>query len=123
MPEQFQYKIFPSHSAKDKAVVRPLAQGLRKDGLKMWFDGWVLKPGDSIPAKNEGLEHSRVRVTCMSANALGSDLAQLESGTLQTQGHDALLDPLNTERRFLSRRFLRRWGGGISGDVFKRSRV
>jgi hypothetical protein len=32
---------------------------LRKDGLKVWFDEWVLKPGDSIPAKiEEGLEHS-----------------------------------------------------------------
>ena len=82
MPEPFPYDVFLSHSSKDKAVVRTLAERLRKDGLKVWpvppkrlreggFDEWVLKPGDSIPAKidppslrsyggtMEGLEHSQ----------------------------------------------------------------
>jgi len=71
--EAFPYDVFLSHGAKDKAVVRSLAERLRQDGLKVWFDEWVLKPGDSIPAKIEaGLEHSRVLVLCMSANAFGS---------------------------------------------------
>ena len=52
--------------------------------------------GDSIPAKiEEGLEHSRVLVLCMSANAFGSDWAQLEAGTFRFR------DPLNKERRFI----------------------
>ena len=50
---EFTYDVFLSHSAKDKAVVRPLAERLQEDGLKVWFDEWVLKPGDSIPAKIE----------------------------------------------------------------------
>ena len=59
-------------------------------------DEWVLKPGDSIPAKiEEGLERSRVLVLCMSAQAFGSDWAQLESGTFRFR------DPLNQERRFV----------------------
>lgn len=96
MLEDFQFDVFLSHSAKDKAVVRPLAERLRKDGGKVWFDDWVLKPGDSIPAKiEEGLEQSRVLVLCMSANASGSDWAQLESGTFRFR------DPLNKERRLL----------------------
>ena len=106
MGQEFEYDIFLSHSAKDKAVVRPLAERLRKDGLKVWFDEWVLKPGDNIPAKTdppslrsyggieEGLEHSRVLVLCMSANAFGSDWAELEAGTFR------LRDPLNHDRRF-----------------------
>ena len=60
--EDFPYDVFLSHSAKDKAVVRPLAERLRQDGLKVWpvtpkrpraggFDEWMLKPGDSIPVK------------------------------------------------------------------------
>lgn len=70
----FTHDVFLSHSAKDKAVVRPLAEGLRQAGLKVWFDECVLKPGDSIPAKIEdGLEHSCVLVLCMSTNAFGSD--------------------------------------------------
>jgi hypothetical protein len=38
----FQYDVFLSHSSKDKAIVRPLAERLRKDGLKVWFDEWVI---------------------------------------------------------------------------------
>ncbi|MFA5192336.1 MAG: TIR domain-containing protein [Verrucomicrobiia bacterium] len=92
----FTHDVFLSHSSKDKAVVRPLAERLQKDGLNVWFDEWVLKPGDSIPAKiEEGLEHSRVLVLCMSANAFGSDWAQLEAGAFRFR------DPLNQERRFI----------------------
>src|SRR5215831_11184757 len=92
----FPFDVFLSYSAKDKAVVRALAERLRQDGLRVWFDDWALKPGDSIPAKiEEGLEHSRVLVLCMSANAFGSDWAQLEAGTSR------FLDPLNKERRFI----------------------
>lgn len=96
MPDEFPYDVFLSHSAKDKAVVRGVAERLREDGVKVWFDEWVLKPGDSIPAKiEEGLERSRVLVLCMSANAFGADWAQLESGTFRFR------DPLNKGRRFL----------------------
>ena len=69
MATDFKFDVFLSHSAKDKAVVRPMAERLRADGLKVWFDEWEIKPGDSIPAKiEEGLEHSRVLVLCMSAS-------------------------------------------------------
>ena len=107
MNQDFQYDVFLSHSAKDKAVVRPLAERLRQDGLKVWFDEWVLKPGDSIPAKiEEGLEHSRVLVLCMSANAFGSDWAQLACPAIASvrrrkSGTFRFRDPLNKERRFL----------------------
>ena len=90
------YDLFLSHSVKDKPMARALAERLRQDWLKAWFDEWVLKPGDSILAKIEdGLEHSRVLVLCVSANAFGSDWAQLEAGTFPFR------DPLNHERRFI----------------------
>jgi WD40 repeat protein len=96
MNQHFSYDVFLSHSSKDKSVVREIAERLRKDGLKVWFDEWEIKPGDSIPAKiEEGLERSRIMVLCMSANAFGSDWAQLESGTFRFR------DPLNKERRFI----------------------
>jgi len=89
--EVFIYDVFISHSAMDKVVVREVAERLRADGLKVWFDEWEIRPGDSIPAKiEEGLEHSRVlacpaiarrRMLCMSANAFGSDWAQLDRET------------------------------------------
>jgi hypothetical protein len=96
MPDEFQYDVFLSNSAKDKAVVREIVERLKGAGLRVWFDAWEIRPGDSIPAKiEEGLERSRVLVLCMSANAFGSDWAQLESGTFRFR------DPLNKERRFL----------------------
>ena len=77
MADDFTYDVFLSHSSKDKAVVRAVAERLRADNLRVWFDEWELKPGDSIPAKIEaGLEHSRVLVLCMSAHAFGSDWAR-----------------------------------------------
>jgi len=76
--------------------VRAIAERLRADGLRVWFDESEIKPGDNIPAKiEEGLERSRVLVLCMSANAFGSDWAQLEAGTFRFR------DPLNKERRFI----------------------
>ncbi len=69
-----------------------------------------IKPGDSIESPQsktakieEGLERPRVLVLCMSANAFGSDWAQLEAGTFRT-GQRPFRDPLNKERRFLSLR-------------------
>ncbi len=96
MPEFLPYDVFLSHSSKDKHVVRSLAEKLRSDGLRVWFDEWEILPGDSIPAKiEEGLERSRILLLCMSANAFGSDWAQLEAGTFRFR------DPLNKDRRFL----------------------
>ena len=105
MPDKFQYDVFLSHSAKDKrskpptlihdtggnAVVRPLAERLRADGVsvpkaegKRQKNEIELHPSSFIlhSLVEEGLERSRVLVLCMSANAFGSDWAQLESGTI-----------------------------------------
>jgi len=96
VPEDFEFDLFLSHSAKDKTMVRELAARLKHDGVRVWLDEEQIKPGDSIPAKIEaGLEHSRVLVLCMSANAFGSDWAQLEAGTFRFR------DPLNKDRRFI----------------------
>jgi hypothetical protein len=66
MSGQFSFDVFLSHSSKDKQVVRAIAERLRADGLRVWFD-----EGDA--GVEEGLERSRVIVFCMSANAFGSD--------------------------------------------------
>jgi small GTP-binding protein len=96
MGDEFSFDVFLSHSSKDKAVVRAVAELLKKDGLRVWLDDWEIRPGDHVQAKiEEGLEQSRVLVLCMSAQAFGSDWAQLEAGTFRFR------DPLNKERRFI----------------------
>jgi len=96
MSTDFSYDVFLSHSSKDKPVVRKLAERLRADGLRVWFDEWEIQPGDPISMKiEEGLEQSRTLVLCMSENAFASEWVTLER-------HTALFrDPTNKERRFV----------------------
>jgi hypothetical protein len=110
--EAFTHDVFLSHSAKDKAVVRAVAERLRSDGLRVWLDDWEIRPqihSHFAPRNSDfqrGLAHSRMlacpaeaparrRMLCMSANAFGSDWAQLEAGTFRFRY------PLNKERRFI----------------------
>lgn len=75
MPEEirdvndgFVFDMFLSHSSLDEYFVRLVPERWRKEGLKAWFDEWVLKPGDSIPARIEdGLEHLRMLALRMTA--------------------------------------------------------
>lgn len=92
----FAYDVFLSYSSKDKTVVRALAERLREDGLLVWLDQWVLRPGANIPYEIErGLESSRLLLLCLSANALASDWARLESQTFRFR------DPVNKDLRFV----------------------
>lgn len=115
MNAEFEYDVLLSRSATDKPVVRPLAERLRQERLKVRFDGWVLKASDSIAVEiEERLERSRVLVLCMPANdAFGSDRAQLESGTCG-RGNLPFRDPLNQERCFIS---LRLDGTPVKGSI------
>ncbi len=81
---QFAHDVFLSHSVKDKDLVGDIANRLKSDGVRVWFDELEIRPGDSIPAKiEESLERSRVLVLCMSAAALAADWPQLESHTVR----------------------------------------
>ena len=80
MSGTFKYDVFLSHSSKDKEKVHELAERLKNDGLRVWFDQWEIHPGDMIVKKIEdGLESSRVMVLCMSRQAFASDWAAMES--------------------------------------------
>jgi hypothetical protein len=61
MANDLQFDVFLSHSSKDKAVVRDIAERLQEDDVRVWLDEEQIKPGDSIPRKiEEGLVQSRV---------------------------------------------------------------
>lgn len=57
MPEDFQYDVSLSHSSKDKAALRPLAERLPKTAKI-----------------DEDMERSRVLVLCMSAGGVENKL-------------------------------------------------
>lgn len=54
----FTHDVFLNHSAKDKAVVRPLAERLRADGLKVWFDEGAIPVAASQQSAASELERS-----------------------------------------------------------------
>ena len=45
--DDFIHDVFLSHSSKDKAVVRAVAERLRAGGLRVWLDVWEIRPGDN----------------------------------------------------------------------------
>ncbi len=99
MADDFTHDVFLSHSSRDKAVVRDIAERLKADGLRVWLDDWEIKSWARRATRKkkieEGLESSRVLVLCMSANAISFDWVRLESGTFRFR------DPLNKKRRFV----------------------
>lgn len=96
MTRYFLWDVFLSHSSRDKARVRQLAEILRGAGLRVWFDEWVIEPGDDMYAAIEdGLEHTRTLVLCMSQAAIKSDWVKLERNTT------IFRDPQNKERRLI----------------------
>ncbi|WP_333877472.1 toll/interleukin-1 receptor domain-containing protein [Methylobacter sp.] len=96
MNTAFSFDIFLSHNVNDKQRVRSLAERLRAEGLRVWFDEWAIKPGDDIYlAVEHGLEAARVLVLCLSEHALGSDWVKMERSTVLFR------DPSNKGRRFI----------------------
>ena len=62
------YDVFISHASEDKDdVVRPLAIALQSEGLKVWYDEFELKIGDSLRRKiDKGLANSRFGIVVLS---------------------------------------------------------
>jgi hypothetical protein len=101
MSTAFSFDIFLSHNVNDKQRVRSLAERLRTEGFRVWFDEWVIKPGDDIDlAVEHVLEAARVLVLCLSEHALASDWVKMDRSTVLFR------DPSNIGRRF-------RAGGGL----------
>jgi len=64
------YDVFISHASEDKdEVVRPLAIALQGKRLKVWYDEFELKIGDSLRQKiDKGLANSRFGIVVLSKN-------------------------------------------------------
>lgn len=62
------YDVFISHASEDKdTIVRSLASALISQGLKIWYDEFTLRIGDSLRQKiDKGLARSRVGLVVLS---------------------------------------------------------
>jgi hypothetical protein len=62
------YDVFISHASENKSeVVRPLAIALQERNLRVWYDEFELKIGDSLRQKiDKGLANSRFGIVVLS---------------------------------------------------------
>lgn len=63
-----QYDVFISHASEDREdIVRDLADALSAQGLRVWYDEFELRIGDSLRQKiDQGLANSRVGLVVLS---------------------------------------------------------
>lgn len=88
-----EYDVFICHASEDKEeFVEPLANALVQKGLKVWYDRFELKLGDSLRRKiDQGLSNSRYGVVVLSKAFFQKEWPQDEL--------DALVGKENEERR------------------------
>ena len=62
-----EYDVFICHASEDKSFVEPLAQALKDKDLRVWYDRFELKIGDSLRQKIDyGLSNSRYGIVVLS---------------------------------------------------------
>jgi hypothetical protein len=75
-----EWDAFVSHASEDKeSFVRPLAEALRGNGLRIWYDEFALTVGDSLRRSIDGgLSRSRFGIVVLSPNFFAKDWPQKE---------------------------------------------
>jgi hypothetical protein len=84
------WDVFISHASEDKdEVVRPLAHELQQRGLRVWFDEFELRIGDSLRRKiDQGIARSAFGVVVLSAAFFAKNWTQYELDGLVTRSID-----------------------------------
>jgi hypothetical protein len=85
------WDVFISHASEDKQdVVRPLAEQLKKHGLKIWVDEFELRLGDSLRQKIDiGLSKSKYGIVVLSPSFFQKDWPQKELDGLVAREKDS----------------------------------
>ena len=86
-PVPKEYDVFISHASEDKdEVVRPLAQALLSSGLKVWYDEFELRIGDSLRRKiDNGVARSRFGIVVLSRSFFSKGWPNYELDGLVTR--------------------------------------
>jgi hypothetical protein len=82
-----EFDVFISHASEDKeGVVRPLAHALKDEGLRVWYDEFELRIGDSLRRKiDAGLAKSRFGVVVLSRAFFGKGWTNYELDGIVTR--------------------------------------
>lgn len=78
------WDVFVSYASEDAdTIARPIAEGLRHHGLRVWFDKFELRVGDSLTKSiNRGLARSSYGVVVLSPSFLAKKWPQKELAAL-----------------------------------------
>jgi len=78
------WDVFISHASEDKSsIAKPLADILRRAGLRVWIDAHEVKLGDSLAITiNEGLARSRYGLVILSPDFLAKEWPRRELAAL-----------------------------------------
>ena len=89
-PGAYEWDVFISHASEDKgAIARPLAEALKSRGLRVWYDEFSLKVGDSLRGKIEqGLSNSRFGAVILSLRFFDKHWTTQELNGLATREVD-----------------------------------
>ena len=82
-----EYDVFISHASEDKDdIVRPLAQALVAKGVKVWYDEFEMKIGDSLRRKiDKGLANSRFGIVVISKDFIKKGWTNYDSDGIITK--------------------------------------
>ncbi len=91
-----EYDLFISHASEDKDdFVRPLAETLENLGVKVWYDEFTLKVGDSLRKSiDHGLVKSRFGTVILSSSFCSKNWTQYELDSMvarEMDGHKMIL--------------------------------
>jgi predicted nucleic acid-binding Zn-ribbon protein len=91
-----EYDFFISHASEDKDdIVRELANALQNEGLKVWYDEFVLKIGDSLRKNiDAGLINSKYGIVIISPNFIKKNWPEYELNGMiakEMNGHKVVL--------------------------------
>lgn len=81
------FDVFISHASEDKSsVARPLAIALQKGGLRVWYDEFTLRVGDSLGESiDRGIKNSRFGLVVLSPSFFKKKWTKRELDGLTTQ--------------------------------------
>lgn len=94
--DDVEFDLFISHASEDKdEFVRPLAETLENIGVKVWYDEFTLKVGDSLRRSiDQGLVRSRFGTVILSAAFCAKNWTQYELDSMvarEMNGHKMIL--------------------------------
>ncbi len=71
-PANSERLVYLAHASEDKALAKPMAEGLMQRGIPVWYDNWEIGYGDSLRRKmEEGLGNCTHFVVLLTETSIG----------------------------------------------------